>query len=220
MTGGRRAERATRLLAACGAVAPVLDVLITGWLGFLDPGYSHAQQYISELGEDGRPSAAAFNAWCVAYGGLFAGFAVALGRELDSRPLLTALLVIAVSSVAGGVFPCDPGCAGQSPAARMHVAAGYLGLSGMILAPFLAWFGMKKRPAWRGYRAFTLATGCLLVAGTGWLATGHYVGHRQAGWSVGAAQRLVLGVQYVWMLVLTVRLWVLLGRRSSPDAPA
>src|SRR4029077_9656817 len=83
-----------RWLAACGIVTPALDVLITSGLSALDPGYSHTQQFISELGEDGRPYATAFNTWCVAYGCLFAGFAVALGRELDSRPLLIVLLAV------------------------------------------------------------------------------------------------------------------------------
>jgi hypothetical membrane protein len=107
-----------RWLAACGVAAPVVDVLVTAGLAARDPGYSHARQYISELGEAGRPYAAPFNAWCFAYGLLFAGFAVALGRGPGSRSVLTALLAVAAASIASGAFPCDPGCAGESPAAR------------------------------------------------------------------------------------------------------
>src|SRR5262245_61030749 len=157
----------TRWLAACGVVVPVLDMVITAWLGALDPGYSHARQYISELGEDGRPYAAVFNAWCLAYGVLLAGFAVALGRGLGSGSVFIALLAVAAASIAGGVFPCDPGCAGRSPSARVHFLTGYVGLAAILLTPLLAWFAMRANPAWRNYRAFTLTSGSLLVAATG-----------------------------------------------------
>src|SRR5262245_52325693 len=110
-----------RWLAACGVVTSVLDMLVTLALAALDPQYSHSRQYISELGEVGRPYAALFNAWCIVYGVLFTGFAVALGRGLNSRLVLSALLAMAASSAAGGAFPCDPGCAGESPGARAHL---------------------------------------------------------------------------------------------------
>src|SRR5262249_55722924 len=90
----RRGGGAVEWLAACGVVAAALDVLVTAGLAALDPGYSHARQYISELGEPGRPYAAAFNAWSVAYGVLFAAFAVAAGRGLPSRSVLAALLAV------------------------------------------------------------------------------------------------------------------------------
>src|SRR5262249_37924107 len=153
------------------------------------------------LGEAGRPYAAVFNAWCLAYGLLFAGFAVALGRALGSRSVLIALLVVAAASIVGGVFPCDPGCAGRSPSARVHFLTGYVSLAAILLTPFLWWFAMRGNPAWRDYRAFTLTSGSLLVAAMGWLAACHYRGRRQAGCPAGVAQRLVLGVQYAWMVV-------------------
>ena len=78
MTGGKQVDVTMRWLAACGVVVPILDVLITTWLGAIDPGYSHVRQYISELGEAGRPYAAVFTAWCLVWGILFAGFAVML----------------------------------------------------------------------------------------------------------------------------------------------
>ena len=204
---------AMRWLAACGIVTPVLDVLVTAGLAALDPGYSHLCHYISELGEDGRPYAAVFNAWCVAYGLLFAGFAVGLGRGLGSRPVSVALLTIAAASVAAGVFPCDPGCAGETPAAQAHFLTGYFGIAGITLAPFLSWAAMRGRPAWRGYAAFSLAAGVLLVVATGWLAVGYYAYAGRGPWwfPVGVSQRVLLGIQYGWMLVVAGRLWVLAG---------
>jgi hypothetical protein len=202
-------------LAACGIVTPVFDVLVTAALAGLDPNYSHAWQYISELGEEGRPYAAAFNLWCVAYGLLYAGFAVALGRGLGSPPVLGAFLAIAASSVAGAVFPCDPGCAGRTSAAQVHMLMGYVGLAGIISAPFLAWSKMRGNATWRGYRTFTLLAGSLLAAATGGLAVCHYTAYGREMCPGGALQRLVLGIHYVWVMVVAVRVWMLAGPRSS-----
>lgn len=74
---------------------------------------------------------------------------------------------------------------------------------------------MTRSAAWRGYRAFTLLSGGLLVVASGWLAACHFLGREQEGCAVGMSQRLVLGIQYVWMVVLAVRPWGHAGRRPS-----
>src|SRR5262245_24159985 len=103
MRSGTHIDVTMRCLAACGIVAPILDVLITVWLGALDPGYSQVRQYISELGEAGRPYAGVFSAWCFLWGLLFAGFAIALGRGLGGRNGAWlgpgALFIMAASSI-------------------------------------------------------------------------------------------------------------------------
>jgi len=204
-----------RWLAACGILALVLDVLITVGLAALDPRYNHARQYISELGETGRPYAAVFNAWCFLYGVLFAGFAVSLGRGLNSRAVLIALLVVAASSVVSGAFPCDRGCACQTPTARVHLLIGYVVLPAIILAPFFAWFAMQGSAMWRGYRTFTLACAVLLLAGTLWLAACHFLGRQRDECAVGVAQRLITGIQYSWLVAVAVRLWRIAGQSEA-----
>ena len=204
-----------RWLPACGIITLLLDLLVTCGLAATDPDYSHSRQYISELGEDGRPYAAVFNAWSVVYGVLFASFAVSLGRGLNSRPVLIACLVLAACSVLAAVFPCDPGCACETPSARVHMLTGLLSFPAIILAPVFAWFAMKESAAWRGYRAFTLACAALLMADTGWLAACQFLGRERDGRALGAAQRLIVGVQYVWFVTVALRLWRLAGMPSS-----
>ena len=202
-------------LAACGIALLVLDVLLTIGLAALDPLYSHSRQYISELGEDGRPYAAVFNAWSLVYGLLFAGFAVSLGRGLNSWPVLIACLAIAACSVVTGAFPCDPGCACETPTSKVHMLTGYVSFPAIILAPLFAWFAMKGSAVWRGYRAITLASAILLMASSGWLVACHFLGREQEGCAVGVAQRLVVGILYTWMVAVAVRLWRLAGQPSS-----
>jgi hypothetical membrane protein len=207
----KRSELTTKWLAICGVIAVVIDVPFTIGMGALDPQYSHSRQYVSELGAVGRPYAAVFNTWCVVYGFLYAGFAVALGRVLNSRVVMIGLLLIAANSAVSGVFPCDPGCAGQTPAARVHMFNGYVGFAATIVAPLFAWTAMKERAAWRGYRALTLASVIALVVATAWLAACQFTGREHAGCPVGAAQRLVMGIQYVWITAMAVRVWLLVG---------
>jgi hypothetical membrane protein len=210
-----RIDRTARWLAACGVVTPILDVLVTVKLAALDPSYSHAQQYISELGEAGRPYAAVFNSWCGVYGLLFGGFALAAGRGLRSRAVLAVLLAIAVVSVVGGIFPCDPGCLGESPAAQVHMLAGHVGLVAIFLSPLLSWFAMRKSAAWRGYQTFTLTCGVLLVGASGWLGACHYLGGGHERCPLGTVQRLILGIQYLWMVVIAMQLWRLACQQPS-----
>src|SRR5262245_13054799 len=149
MSGGKRTGSATRWLAACGIGTPVVDVLVTAWLGALDPEYSHVRQYISELGEAGRPYVELFTAWSVLYGLLLAPFAIALRRGMrggkGSWLGPGAFLAVAGLSVLGGIFPCDPGCEGRTVGARVHLLTGEVGAVVVLLTPFLTWAGMRGR---------------------------------------------------------------------------
>src|SRR5439155_1715143 len=82
------------------------DVLLTIGLGALNPGYSHLRQFISELGEAGRPLAWLFAVWSVTFGVLFAAFSLGLLRSLKGRPGAraggAALFAVALGSAVGG----------------------------------------------------------------------------------------------------------------------
>jgi hypothetical membrane protein len=221
---GLEGDPTIRRLAAGGVVAPILDVLLTAWLGALDADYSHVRQYISELGETGRPHATLFSAWCVGWGVLFAGFAVALARGLDGRKGSYlgpgALLVAAACGILSGFFPCDPGCVGETVSAQVHILVGEIATAALVTAPFLVSIGMRGNEAWRGYRALTLGAGVLLAAIAAWLAICHYAGLGRADWALGCAQRVFLGILYVWVEVLAIRLWRLGAARRRAPGPA
>jgi len=212
LSGRHQGAASLRQLTACGVLAVLVDIVVTIGLASLDPAYSHWRQYISELGEDGRPYAALFNAWSVVYGFLFAGFglgSVALpevAADPECVPVDRRLQCLTA------LFPCDPGCVGATPRAKVHVLWGYVSLPAITLAPIFAWLAMKDRAAWRAYRAFTLACAAALLVSAGWLGACHLVGRVREGCAVGAAQRLVVGILYLWIVCMAIRLWQIAGK--------
>jgi hypothetical protein len=57
------------------------------------------------------------------------------------------------------------------------------------------------------YRIFTLACVIGFLAGTGWLVACHFLGREREACAVGTAQRLIVGVLYVWQVAVAHRLW-------------
>jgi len=218
MNDRSRQIAAMRFLAALGIATPILDVVVSATLAALDPNYSHLRNFLSELGEEGRPYAAAFNVWCVIYGLMFAGFAIALGRALQSWSVAAALLAIAILSAASGAFPCDPECKGTTWTAKVHMAIGHFGVPAMVLAPFVCWRVMRERPEWRSYGAFSFGVGVLMAVAAAWLAAGFYTGQHAWWCPMGLAQRTLLGIQYVWLVVVAVRLLASIGREELKDS--
>jgi hypothetical membrane protein len=207
---------AVKWAALCGSAMVIMDVAITIWLASLNPGYSHWRQFISELGEPGRPFAWLFTVWSVLYGILFAVFSVGLLKSLDrqtgARPGGLALLAFAAGNVAGGIFACDPACTGHTLSAKLHIAAGAINLSAICLGPFFLARAMSTSPTWRGYQGLTLAVGCSLCFLSLWLALSYFMGVTSS--SAGAVQRALMIVLYVWIVALCPPLW-----RAAEDHP-
>jgi hypothetical membrane protein len=206
-----------KALALCGLVLVITDVLVTIGLGALNPGYSHLRQFISELGEAGRPLAWLFALWSVIYGMLFAAFTAGLARSLKGQPGApigtAALYVIAITSAVDGVFPCDPGCSGKTVSGLLHIAAGAVSLVAIAVGPFFIARAMATSGAWPGYRALTIGAGCSLCALGTWLALCFLFGITPA--VEGAVQRALLLVLYAWIASISVRLWRLAGSRPT-----
>lgn len=128
-----------RLAVATGVLGTVAVFLVTvlGGAGF--PGYSHATQFISELGARGAPHARLVNLLGFLPAGLLLGAYAFFARRSLPRSRLTTLAWIGLAGFAFGYaaaafFPCDPGCrpARPSPSQLVHNLAG---LTGYLLAP-------------------------------------------------------------------------------------
>jgi hypothetical protein len=138
-----------------GAIVPILDVAVIALLGELQPNYSHVRQFISELGETGRRSAAVANLWFVLVSTMFGGFAIALfkGTPPSRTSSIGALLFGAwtATGIIGGFFPCDYGCAGDTLPGIIHVILGVIGAICLLPVPTLIWLSVRGDPRWMRY---------------------------------------------------------------------
>lgn len=147
------------MLLRLGALGPLIyyGVIVAG--GFMTPGYSHATQYISELGKAGSPMATVFNYGIMAAGG--AMILGALGLLLGLRKLSGGILMPLLASVALALFGASFVIGGLHPMPDPMHNAYNLGLAG-VAAPLLAFLAMGDRSELSG--AKTLAVICFLAS--------------------------------------------------------
>src|SRR5262245_45129545 len=110
--------------AAAGLFAVVWAAAVPIGFGVARDGYSHATQFISELGEVDGPHAAAVNyAGFLPIGlGVWAFLALAAGRFPRGRVKWAGLAGLAgtgLAYVVAAFFPCDPGCPATGSARQL-----------------------------------------------------------------------------------------------------
>lgn len=200
----------------CGMLAPLLWAASIAVCGALRPGYSHAAQYISELGERGS-----LTEHLMLYAGFlptgllhlaFAAFLASAFRR--SRPAVIGALLIGVNGLArigAGVFPCDPGCTGLADplGQRLHGLAAGAGFAGLIAATLLWGAVFRHHAALRALSAYSLVSGAL---GLAFLLL--MLGDAGHGSARGLFERLSSGTLSLWILVFATRLWQL-----APSGP-
>lgn len=120
------------------------------------PGFDHAKQYLSELGERGSETAALMNfVGIIPTGLLIAVFGFGLLRAYRSEPRLVAagslIAVHGICRVAAGLFPCDLGCrpAFPSMSQSIHNTSAAIGYVSLTTAVFFAgaWLLARRRGA-------------------------------------------------------------------------
>lgn len=116
-----------RLLLLAGIVGPHLFAATVVVVGSLRPDYSHVNQFMSELGEAGGQFA-----WLIKYFGFMLPavfiliFVLAFRTRFPGTALssigTSLLVVLAVSMLVAGVFPCDVGCSPpeSTPDQKLH----------------------------------------------------------------------------------------------------
>lgn len=133
----------------CAALLLVSGIVLPTMVGLMQPGYTIAPQYLSELGATGAP-----NATLIKYAGFLptalalAGCLIALHARLPRARLVTLGLIgigtVCVSYLGAVIYPCDTGCpAGGSFSQTMHNLLGIVGYLGSIVGLALVHQGIR-----------------------------------------------------------------------------
>ena len=197
-----------RLLAVGGIVAPLMWATAVVYCGAIVPGYSHSQQYISELAAQGSPAQRVMQVTgFVLPGVLIAAFGLSIGMRTRARLVGLGAACVTLSGlcrVAAGLLPCDAGCGriAASASQHLHDIAGTIFVLAAIAAAAL-WVVIDARAPARSiwFVALSLATVALAIGTTPLLIVS---GLAKSG-DVGTFQRVSLGALNLWMLVLALR---------------
>lgn len=191
-------------------VAGFLIQLITiVWGGAVYPGYSHASQYISELGATGAVTGHAVSWWGFVPSGLLVGAGCLIGAWIgrSSLPAIAAWLGLAwygVALAAAGVYPCEFECgrADASFNALMHDLFGGTGyLTGILALPLAAL--VARHEGRKGLAIFAVVCAVLAAAG--------FAGVIAEAQPAGVIQRVLEGSVDLFILVFS---WTLIHKRA------
>lgn len=197
-----QSDRTQRLLAICGIIGPILYTIVLVTLGFLQPGYNHITQTMSELGAVDAPYAIVMNtAGLSTLGLLIIAFAIALNRGISDEKIGPTLVgASGAALVMTGIFPCDPGCVNVSIVGTLHSIFAIVAAFAMILALLPISQRLKKDKQWQGYAIYSLIT--LVVA----LSVSAVYGFNIFEPWNGALQRASMGVLLLWMELVAIKL--------------
>ncbi len=203
-------------LAICGIIGPILFTIVLITLGFLQPGYNHITQYMSEFGAIDAPFAYIMNTVGIPLLGLLIiAFAFALNKDINNGngskigPLL--LVVSGVSFFSCGIFRCDPGCIPISTIGFLHSYVCSIALFSLIFAPFFMFHRLTSDDRWHNYQYYSLTIG--IVA----LFLGILFKLSSFGDLVGLFQRIIFGVPLLWVEIMAIKLFTLLKNESIEE---
>jgi hypothetical membrane protein len=202
-----RPSSLSRPLVVAGIAAPFVYAVTVIVGATLRPEYSHIANAVSELIERGAPNKAVLDVAFVLYDLLLIAFgAGVIGLAASSRAIRTSGWLIVASGGFGVVawgFPMDPVGTPGTFTGMMHlVLAGLMSLSTMAAIVSFA-IGVRRRPGWRGFSNYSLATfAVVLVSG----AAGA-IGAAQAWPTMGLWERVTIGSAILWMMVLAIILY-------------
>jgi hypothetical protein len=198
-----------RAFALGGVAGPMVFGSIVIVCAELRPEYRHFSQLMSELGETGSRTELLMN---------YLGFLPsALLILLSSLVLLASfratwlgafgslcVSLFAVGMLAAGLFPCDVSCTPDAPSQtqQLHFAAGMVADPAIALAPLLLAFRFRQLDRWRSMFSYSVATSVLSFSAL--IVTAWSLPDRSGS---GLFQRLALGLPFLWLALVSWRLW-------------
>ena len=196
-----------RFLCLGGVAGPLLFTAVVIICGVVRPDYSHATQFISELGARGTSHAALMNfAGFVPTGLLLASFGASLAnlrpRRRGSVLAAACLTLFGIGLSFAGIYSCDPGCPhrGASSDAALHDRISSLAFVFGIAGVALMAYYFRNQTKWRGLWPYT-AISCAAAYGF-LIASGASVESRVL---TGLWQRLFIGTLFLWCMVVSLR---------------
>ena len=203
-------DRYSTFSAVSGIAAPIIFAVLLGVGGFVQEGYSHSSQAISELGGVEADTPIIQNLNFVVTGLMIIVLAIGLHRALGLRggaiagPMLIGLFGLG-TAVAQPIFQCDAGCEGASTTGLLHNLSGLASFLAVIVGMVLLTRRFRRNVAWQALANPTLlAAAAGFVALVAWIAVAKVAEVDELN---GVLQRVFAGIVIVWIGVMGAWLW-------------
>jgi hypothetical membrane protein len=215
-------KKPAAFLSLSGLIAPILFTSMTVICASLRPGYSHADQFMSELAATGTS-----HADLMAYAGFIPSglmctvFGISLLLLLPKSILgrIAAVLVIffGIGVVAAGFYPCDEGCPQQdgSTANMIHNQVSGLAFMSMIVGIFLNGIAFRKFDFWKTTWLYSVASALLATVFMILL-----LNSLESPVNKGLWQRLLLATIFLWMMILGTKLFNFSRKNQRDNLPS
>jgi hypothetical membrane protein len=216
----------TSYLIACGAIGPLLFIIVFLIEGATRPGYNAWHNYVSSLSlsDQGWMQIANF----LICGLLTLCFAVGLRQALGPGkgsvwgPMMLGVFGLAL--IVAGLFVTDPslgypvGTHSSGPQTLhgiVHGVAGLIAFSSVAIASFVMARRFAGDPNWKGWALYSLVTGVLVVVFFIAATTASALDENGvlSGSPTGLLQRLAIIAGWGWIALLAMRL---LSKMRSP----
>jgi len=204
-----------KYLSLAGVVGPVYYSALLTTLGNLWAGYSPVSDSMSELGAVDSPYRTAMNVFGFMGLGVFLLlFALAyycqMRKDWRTKSAFSFLLVAGVFMIAVGFLPCDPGCIDVTITGRLHSLASVPQSIALPLAAIFSAFPFSRDS--RFGRKWGIGSFWIGVAS---LATGPLMSLPFSEPITGLVQRLGIGLSLLWMLVVSIKFFIIPSRFSE-----
>ena len=194
-----------KLALITGTLGPLAVVLLTVVGGAHFPNYSHASQFISELGADGAPNARLINlGGFLPAGILLISFAFFAWRSLPRSGVTTVGMVglgfFALGYLVAAFFPCEGDCRPAEPTLAQAIH-NLFGLTGYLFAPlslFLLGWQARRWPRAKHLSIFAFIGAGFALLGLLFLSPDFRF--------VGVAQRVLEGSVLIWIIACALYL--------------
>ncbi len=151
-----------RFLSLCGIIAPLFMIAIILIAGAGTPGYSHINNTVSKLAEQGAAHPGTMITGFIVYGALVLGFSLELFFHLRHgiKAYLTFIMmaIYAISMILAGIFQDIPG--GKDVPLNfegtVHNAAIIVSCISFLIGMWAFAGSVYKKPTWFGFTWFTL----------------------------------------------------------------
>lgn len=189
--------------ANLGVASPIVFATTVIVTASLRPEYSHFTSFISELGETGAPYAWVMNwfGFALMAAGVFV-FSVlfALSKmSLSVRIGAGMVAVFAIGLFGAGWYSCDAGCTPSNPSFN-QVMHDLSSLCLVWLSLVCLYFACLRWSCW-AFAVYSLATGVLFIVTAAIMVDS--IPDRSG---TGLYQRLGIGLLWVWIIVLAMKL--------------